>query len=481
MIDAFSLARWASARPLHTAVVDAGTGERVGFAALFDRARRLARLLRESSGDGARVVVLSATTRLPTFVAVHALLLAGLPFLPLHPRLTTTERARLLTFLGDRAGAVLDDDALDALTDRAVRLGEGDVVPPDPSPHRPMALLHTSGTSGAPKIAVLSRQAFAASAAATAHALALRDDDVWLLALPLCHVGGLSIVTRALALGSTVVLLPRFSGEAAASALSRYQPTLFSLVPTMLRDLLPRLRDEPLALRAMIVGGAGCPAGLLAECAARRLLALTTYGLTETCSQIALQPLGSPDRARPGSGVAMPSSVLSIVGPAGEPLAPGRVGEIVVDGPMLFDGYLDAPPREGAPFATGDFGHLDAEGTLFVEGRRSDRIVTGGENVAPTEVEAVARTVRGVRDAVVFGVPDARWGEAVALCVVADPGAFDSAALSSALRDALAPYKRPRAFALVDAVPLTSLGKIDRRAARIAFEGHVRAFGTERG
>lgn len=485
MTDAFSLARWAEACPTRTAVIDASSGEQLTFGALFERARELANLLVREGAGRARYVVLSASTRLPTFVALHALVLAQLPFLPLHPKLTPPERSRLLSFLGDRASDVLDDDALDQLSARAreragARAGGPDFGSLAPSEDAPLALLHTSGTTGAPKIAVLSRRAFVASAAATSHALDLRDDDVWLLALPLCHVGGLSIVTRALARGSTVVLLPRFSGEAAAHALVRHRPTLFPLVPTMLRDLLPRLPGEPLALRAMIVGGAGCPGDLLAESAARGLLALTTYGLTETCSQLALQPLRPAHTRAPGSGLPLRSSMLSIVDGDGVRLPLGQRGEIVVNGPTLFDGYLDAAPRAGAAFATGDFGHVDAAGTLFVEGRRTDRIVTGGENVAPTEVEAVARGVPGVRDAVVFGVPDERWGEAVVLCVVPEPGSFAQQALETALRASLSPFKRPRAFALIEAVPLTSMGKVDRRAARAAFAGQVQAFSAEK-
>lgn len=485
--DPLSLARFRGEGARGIALIDASSGETLRFAELLDRAHRLAAVLAAERGGGDRLLVFAATTRLPTFLALHAAILAGLPFLPLHPKLTAAERGSLLAFLGERASRVLDDDALDELCARAARLPAPAAPVPPSDPARPLALLHTSGTTGTPKLAVLSRRAFAASATATAHALRVVADDRWLLALPLCHVGGLSILTRSLVCGTPIVLLPRFAGPAAAETIARHRPTLFPLVPTMLRDLLPALSADAPLPRALIVGGAGCPEPLLAACADRGLLALTTYGLTETCSQLTLQPLRAPHERRAGSGVVLPSSSLSIVDATGRTLGAGETGEIVAAGPTLFDGYLDAPASASAavpatgrgPFFTGDFGHLDAEGTLFVEGRRSDRIVTGGENVSPAEVEAVARRVRGVEDAVVFGVPDERWGEAVALCVVADERVFDEAVLALALRAELSSFKRPRAFARIANVPLTSMGKIDRRAARAAYTARVKAFGAD--
>lgn len=487
-----SLAIWAHIRPEAEAVVDASTGEVLSFAALHGLARRVAALLARVRGDEGRFLVFSATTCLPTFVALHAAILAGIPFLPLHPRLTAGERAAILSFLGARASDVLDDDALASIFGEARRLGGPHGVDIDPtpdaavSPKGVLALLHTSGTTGIPKLASLSRRAFAASAWATTDALQVVDDDRWLLALPLCHVGGLSILTRSLARGTQVVLLPRFSAAAAVDAIARHGATLFPLVPTMLRDLLQRLPEGARLPRAVIVGGAGCPSPLLVSCAERGLLALTTYGLTETCSQVTLQPLRPPNQRAPGSGVTIRSSNVTIVDAEGRPLGAGETGEIVASGSTLFDGYLDAPAGEGAGeggaarFATGDFGFLDRDGTLFVEGRRADRIVTGGENVAPTEVEAAARTARGVRDAVVFGVPDERWGEAVALCVVAEDPVFDESALEVSLRAALSSFKRPRVFARIEAVPLTSMGKIDRRAARARYSPQVRAFSAKK-
>lgn len=481
----FSLAERAIASPETLAVVDAATGVAWTFARLHQLAQALTPRLAARARGADAPVVLAAGTSLGTFLVFHTLLAAGMPFLPLHPRLTQPERAALAEAAGVDPGEVLDDVAIAALldgleedvplaTDGGAPGSRLDGAPPGAS--ELLALLATSGTSGTPKLAKLSRRAFLASARATIEALAITPDDVWLLALPLCHVGGLSVLTRSLLAGTSIVLVPRFSPAAIAHALSGSgpRPTLFPLVPTMLRDWLasPTPPMPSMGLRALIVGGAGCPEDLLDACAARGVLALTTYGLTEACSQLALQRLRGAEVRLRGSGQALPSTVLTIVTPDGEPVPNGVVGEIVVQGPTLFDGYLGQEPRGDRPFFTGDLGHLDAAGQLHVEGRRTDRIVTGGENVAPLEVEAVARTFPGVRDAVVFGVPDERWGEGVAIAVVLDPDAttsWSSAGLDAHLRGRLASFKCPRRFAVVSALPLNTTGKLDRRLARALF------------
>lgn len=442
-------------------------GPTQSYGELLLQARQVARaLLRVAPTEG--IVALSVTTRVPTFVLLHALLLARIPFAPLHPRLTTGERDALLQRLDPRL--TLDDGALDALLHEAARLSsEALSLPRSPDPAAELlAIVPTSGTSGSPKLACLSRGAFAASARATSGVLGLSARDRWLLALPLCHVGGLSVLTRSLVTGASVVVLPRFEGPTIGAICRVTRPTLFPLVPTVLRDLLVGAEGPGVTLRACVVGGAACPDDLLDECARRGLAALTTYGLTEACSQVTLQPLRDGRRRMHGSGAAIPETSLTILRPDGSLAAPDEVGEIHVSGPTMMEGYL-GEAKLASPFATGDFGRLGASGQLSVEGRRSDRIVTGGENVAPTEVEIAARAAPGVKDAVVFGVPDPRWGETVALCVVIDDALFDEAVLWQRLDERLAPFKRPKAWAIVTCIPTTTVGKVDRREARAVF------------
>jgi O-succinylbenzoic acid--CoA ligase len=404
----------------------------------------------------------------------------GVAFVPVHPRLTADETARLLAQCAP-ARVLLEPD-LAALADGPPRAEHTDGGPRgDDDPRRALAVLYTSGTSGTARGARLSRGAFLASARASAEVLGDAPDDAWLLCLPLCHVGGLSILTRALRARRAVVMLGRFEPAAVLAALARHRPALLSVVPTMLHALLREDRAGALAApRAVIVGGAACSAELLRECAARGIAARTTYGLTEACSQVTLQRARPRGTVEPGSGVALPGTSVRIADAAGGSRAAGQSGRILVRGPTLMDGYEGAAAAGAGPwFDTGDLGALDAQGRLFVHARRTDLIVTGGENVYPVEVEHALEALPGVARALVFGVADERWGQLVAALIEpareAQPRLREEA-LVTALATRLAPHKRPRRVHFVDAVPLLANGKPDRAGAAARYATLVRPF-----
>ncbi|WP_437514762.1 AMP-binding protein [Sorangium sp. So ce1099] len=453
-----------------------------------------ARLARAGVGQGARVALV-APNALGTVVVVHALLALGAVLVPIHPRLTAGEAGVLiddarpdLVLREPELLALLDEagSGLAAPGDRAPRAAEAaGVVPPDPAGD--LAIVYTSGTTGRPKGAVLPRRAFLAAAAGSAANLGVRDDDRWLLCMPLCHVGGLSIVTRCLLARRAVILAPRFEPASVLASIVRDRATLLSVVPTMLLALLEADRDNVLArLRAVLVGGAGAPERALDECARRGVPALTTYGLTEACSQVTVQRPRDPRTREPGSGAPISGVELRVEGAGSD-----GVGRIEVRGPVLFRGYYRGPER--APellvdgdgwFSTGDLGALDAAGRLHVAARRSDLIVTGGENVYPAEVEHVLASCAGVAGAVVFGVPDERWGQIVAAAIVLDQAAPSGAALPPALLDdlaaavaaRLAPHKRPRRLCAAAALPVTPAGKLDRAGAAARFAAALAPF-----
>jgi O-succinylbenzoic acid--CoA ligase len=254
-------------------------------------------------------------------------------------------------------------------------------------------------------------------------------------------------------------------------------------VPTMLRALLERDAGSALARpRAVLVGGAACPMPLLEQCAARRVRAVTTYGLTEACSQVTTQRLreGEHLAAEPGSGAPLEGVALSVVDDAGRALPPDTVGRIRVRGPTLMQGYFRHEPlAPGAWFETGDLGALDGEGRLFVHARRTDLVVSGGENVYPAEVEQALEACPGVGQALVFGVADERWGQRVAAVLVpSDPArGLDEGAVYEALAARLAGYKRPKSVCVVDALPLLGNGKVDRAGAVARFSARLRPWG----
>ena len=403
-----------------------------------------------------------------------ALFELGVPVGLVHDRLTEPERAELLGLL--RPVLTLDAGSEpEAGTVRETRGSASEGQPPGGhhpdglsdsaiDPESILAVVPTSGSRGRPKAALLSRRAFLASARASAANLGWMEDDRWLLALPLAHVGGLSVLVRSLIARRCVVLAPPgpFDPSASVRTIDEHRVTLVSLVPAMLEAMLavqPEWTPSP-ALRAILLGGAAAHATLLARAAALDLPVLTTYGLTEACSQVTTQRRGSVNRGDLGAGSPLEGVELRIM-----------EGEIQLRGPMLFSGYLDAgevQPGLDADgwLSTGDEGQLDEAGRLHVRGRLDRVIITGGENVDPVEVEVALASLTGIREAVVFGMDDPKWGRIVAAALVVEgPQKEVAGGLRRDLDRILAPHKRPRLVAFLGALPVTAAGKVDRAAA----------------
>ena len=355
-----------------------------------------------------------AEPTLDTLVAIYAALAEHEPIALLHPKLAPAELAR-------QAAAAAEPPA-----DTAV-------------------VLFTSGSTAQARGVAISRAAISANARASAAHLPLGPADRWLLALSLAHSGGLSVLTRCLIARAPILF------ETGRSLLAR--ATLASLVPTQLAALLedPAWHPSP-ALRAILLGGAAASPALLAAARARGVPIRATYGLTETFGQVAT--------ALDATSAPMPLPGVTLV--AGTAAAPALIR---IRGPMLATRYLDGAAIS-PDFATADLGYLDAAGALHVAGRADDVIITGGENVHPAAVEAVLATTPGVRAALAFGLPDARWGQLVAVALaVAEPVAFDLTAATAHWRAALPSHALPRRVALVTALPEGVTGKLDRRAA----------------
>lgn len=325
------------------------------------------------------------------------------------------------------------------------------VVGPAPQVDEPAPadlVVFTSGTSGRPKGVRLTRGNVEAAASASAEHLGHEREDNWLLAMPLHHVGGLSIVFRQLYTGGSVTLLPGFEPDAVDRAL-RGRVTMVSVVPTMLRRLLD-LRPSPYSgIRAVLVGGGPIPDGLLEEADEACLPVLPTYGMTETFGQVAT--------LRPGAPLARHAHPLP-----GVDLSITKDGRIAVRGAQVSRGYLGEPDRETDWFTTPDLGIIDDEGALQVLGRADRVIVTGGVNVDPARVEEVIARHPGVDAVVVVGISDEVWGSAVA-CVYTGEVEPDALAVWSA--ELLVGALKPKRWRRVESIPVLSIGKPDRLAA----------------
>jgi O-succinylbenzoic acid--CoA ligase len=307
----------------------------------------------------------------------------------------------------------------------------------DHPPEAVHTVIRTSGTTGEPKRVELTHANHAAAAATAADAVGAEPGDRWLCPLPLHHVGGLNILVRSAIQGTTAVLHKRFDPARVQAVLEAGEVTLVSLVPTM----LARLRDAGLrtapGLRAVVLGGGPVPAGLLDWAASAGIPVTPVYGMTETCSQVVA---GIPGRVLRGTELRISDD--------GEILVRG---EMVARGALAADGWLH----------TGDRGRLDEQGLLHVEGRIKELIVTGGENVAPLEVEQVLLTHPAVADAGVAGLPDPTWGEAVTAYVVLSAPVADGE-LEAWSRDRLEPFKVPKAIRTVPGLPRNAAGKLLR-------------------
>ena len=431
------LAQRAHSCPERTALVTEGSS--VTYAELEAEATWVARRLAAYGVRRDAVAALTMHPRREEVVLLHALMKLGAVALPLSPRLTETERAAVLA--AERPAVDLNDAAELTQTEADLPLlGEHDM-------EDLQCRILTSGTSGDPRPVGLTYGNFLFSAMGSAFNIGVDPADRWLCCLPLSHVAGLSIIVRSVIYGTTAVLLDGFETEQVASTLVSGDISLLSLVSTQLIRLLEADADLS-APRAILVGGGPVPPDVLREALGRGATVVQTYGMTETCSQVT---------------TLAPEDAERRLGSAGRPLLTTHIrieaGEILVQGPTVAPGCYEVDGW----LHTGDLGHIDDDGFLYVTGRSSEVIVTGGENVMPAEVEAVLISHPAVADAAVLGRPDPEWQEAVcALVVLAEGSRATEEELRAHCHASLASHKIPKRVDFVEGLPRTPSGKLLR-------------------
>jgi O-succinylbenzoic acid--CoA ligase len=429
------LARAAAARPEHTAL-RTPQGSRT-YARLYADALAAAGGLRELGGGAGSRVAIALPPGLAFAEALHACLLLGAVAVPVDLRLAAAERAHIAA----SCDVTLDEPLAHA-------------GPPEPPPTHELdataVVIHTSGTTSSPRPIELTYGNLLWSALGSAVALGLDGNERWLCALPLSHVGGLSILIRSAIYATSADVHERFETDRVLEAL-RGEVTLVSLVATTLARLLDAGLRRPPRLRCALTGGGPVPAALVRRAHAAGVPVGLTYGMTETCSQVTTTPV---------------AAIGAEVSSAGPPLFCTRTriaedGEILVQGPTV----APAAPASDGWLHTGDLGRLGEHGELLVTGRKADTIVSGGENVAPAEVEAALEAHPDVLEAAVLGRPDERWGEAVtAIVVPREGGRLEAGELREHCAATLAPFKVPKHFELSSQpLPRTRSGKLLRR------------------
>jgi O-succinylbenzoic acid--CoA ligase len=435
------LAQRSQSCPDRTALV--ADGAEMNYAELEAEATWVARRLAAHGVRRGSTAALTMHPRREQVVLAHALMKIGATLLPLNPRLTDAERAAIV----EAEEPIVDLDDPGELTQTEADLpllGEHDM-------DDVCARVLTSGSSGTPKPVGLTYGNFLWNAVGSGFNIGVDPADRWLCCVPLSHIAGLGIVMRSVIYGTAAVVHDGFEVDRVAASLESDGITVVSLVATMLTRLLEAGADLS-GPRAILVGGGPVPEERLEEALGNGATVVQTYGMTETCSQVT---------------TLAPADARRKIGSAGRPLLTTHLrieeGEILVQGPTVAPGCADGDGW----LHTGDLGHIDEEGFLYVKDRIDDLIVSGGENVVPAEVEEVLLRHPEVADAAVVGREDPEWQQAVTAVVVLESGSqVTPDDLRRHCAGSLAGLKVAKRIELASALPRTPSGKLLRRALR---------------
>ncbi|MEE8395199.1 MAG: AMP-binding protein [bacterium] len=493
------IVRRAAFSPGHTAIHF--QGEKLGYGALAALVDRTAGLLKHglAIARGDRVAVL-AHNNPNTLALLFACARLGAILVPLNWRLAAPEHVEILENCTPGALIVqpsfvpgLDGVAAGLPPLKRVVLGPeqgswnsfdalmadaGDWREHDPlvNPDSPVLICYTSGTTGRPKGAVLSQNALFYNAVNSTDMHALTRADRVLTTLPLFHVGGLNVQTLpALHAGATVVLHDQFDPGETLKAIAEHRITLTVLVPTQISALLalPGWEAADLSsLRLVTTGSTIVPDHLVRAVQQRGVPVIPVYGSTETAPVAAYLSPRESERKLGSTGTAGLHAELRIVDEAGREVAPGVSGEVLVRGPIVMNGYWGDPTTsaealKGGWFHSGDIGHLDGEGFLYIDDRKKDVIISGGENVYPAGLENLLAECDWIAEAAVVGLADAHWGEkVVAVVVAATPGDPSPADVLALFDGRVARYKHPREVVFVDRLPRNAMGTVHKDKVR---------------
>lgn len=484
---------WGRVTPHRLALVDRGRGQRFTYGeldALADDWRAV--LASHGVGRGDRVATL-AGNRAAQAALLYACARLGAALVPLNWRLAAPELSRIVgnarpaLVVGEgRFRGLAESTGVETAGATWIELGEGGDAPPRPlgragvAADVPLAaedaalILYTSGSTGAPKGAVLPHRQLFYNAVATTTAWELGAGDVAPIATPFFHTGGWNVFATPLwQRGGRVVLFDQFDPASFLSGLAEEGCTVTLTVPTQLIMLLESAAwGTPVpSLRYFISGGAPCPVSLMERVRSAGYGMKEGFGLTECGPNCFAMPMDEAAR-RPGSvGWPVPFLEMRVVREDGSVSEPNESGELLLRGPQMFSGYFDDPGRTAEVIDaegwlhTGDLAACDADGAYRICGRRKEMFISGGENVYPGEVESALIEHHTVAEVVVLGVRDAKWGEVGRAFVVPRRGTMiEPGELLAWARSRLAGYKVPKGVTVLDAIPKLGSGKVDRSA-----------------
>ncbi|MCE7733631.1 MAG: o-succinylbenzoate--CoA ligase [Candidatus Heimdallarchaeota archaeon] len=435
----------------------------LNYDSLYSKSIEMARKLANIGVKKGSHVGIYMENSLEFIYLIHALNKLEAVMIPFNTRLKANEIANQINHVNP--DIIITDKKLGGVKTICLRnLSEMDPIQVDFKNSVDLSLIQgivfTSGTTGKPKGVILSNDNHFTSAQSSAQVLGVEDGDVWLNCISLFHVGGLEIIFRACIYKIAIVLHQEFDEKKIIHSIYKRNVSLISLVPIMLKRLIDKSSLINTKLRCVLIGGANCPQNLVERALILKLPLALTYGMTEATSQVATS--FNLVHLKPQSvGPPLPGTEVRIVNKDGE------IGEIEVKGTNISQGYYNQPELNkkifvDGYFKTGDIGYMDTDGYLYVLQRRVDLIVTGGENVIPSEVEDLVKSHQLVFDCIVFGIDDKLWGQMVSVVVVADKS-LKKSELREYCKARIANYMIPKKYFRVEALPVSSSGKIDRK------------------
>ena len=457
------LLKQAATQPEKVAVTDGARS--LTFRQLADVVRRIVSRL-DQLYPGPRVGML-ATNSLTSYEIALAILSSGRTIVWLNWRLADEELHRQiadsdlhLCLVADTLWRPTMDERFTNYTALLKLPAGSSKLTPTFNADQVASIMYTSGTTGAPKGVLQTFGNHFYSATSSALNLGLHSDDEWLCVAPIFHISGFSIIMRGLIYGMTVRLVDKFRVAPIEEILVNEPVTIMSVVPFMLKKLIAHLaqthRSYNPNFRCMLLGGGTIDRPTLLKCQQLQIPVVQCYGMTETCSQIVAL------RAE---------NALTKLGSVGQPLFTTQLklsssGEVLLKTPALTPGYLNLPQKLPAKmvegwYRTGDIGHLDKNGFLYIDGRRDDMLISGGENIFPEEVEQVYQRYPGIDAIAVVGKADPEWGQ-VPVAFVVSQHEVDPAQLTRFGYQHLAHYKVPRKYIRITALPTNASGKVQR-------------------
>lgn len=471
--------------------------ERFTYKNLYQFCSKIEAELRELNISEENPLLITADSSVPTVFMIAACFLLKIPILPVHPDMNDYELEGVLDQIKpaavftskDHAIKILDDYDPFVLEEEVLSFNDQDktVTPSIDEPQSIAGYFLTSGSTGIPKVVPIKRRQVLFAAASSSKNFKPSDNKYWLLCLPLNHVGGINVIYRSLLYHSAIYLMPSFD-EVKIRDLLHHQESfeVASMVPTM----LVRLMEDSFFrvhfnFKAILLGGGPITMDLINQCLTRGLPIVCSYGMTETCAQIAANPMLQPSGMyipKKSVGAIFEPNEIEIRNEKNESVLYNESGHIWLRGPQIFDGYLDESINQNffddnGWFYTGDYGHINRKGQLFIENRRTDLIITGGENVNPVEVEEVLNSFTSIKESAVVGIPDKKWGQKItAFLVLNDPNKkLNKQEIEDGLKDALRKFKIPKEFVIINKLPKTATHKIKRSELIRLYQNSVKS------